>query len=188
MQWVVYGRTFLFYFYFIRMVHKSFFSWILNTNTRIFPFFTGVCLSTLGVRDTSVPGSFPDHWSQVLSGSTPVSGSFPGHWSQVPSRGYQSACWGGTRLLARGVPQDWGVPLARMGPGYPPSGQDVFFLNLNKPESNSLVNTRSAALIPSDTGIVLVFVPKRMCRYSTWTVIPELLICFHLFHLWEVYR
>ena len=56
-----------------------------------------------------VPGSFPDHWSQILSreypsprffsrsvipglsrGGTPVPGSFSGHWSQVLSRGYPS--------------------------------------------------------------------------------------------------
>ena len=71
-----------------------------------------------------VKGSFPVHWSQVLSRSTPVPGSFPVHWSQVLSRGYPSPRFfprslvrgpfqGDTPVLAGGTP-GWGTP-ARTG-------------------------------------------------------------------------
>ena len=50
-----------------------------------------------------VPQSFP--------GGTPVPGSFPGHWSQVLSRGNPSPGWAGTPVLARDTP----------GLGYPPA-------------------------------------------------------------------
>ena len=68
-------------------------------------------------------GSFPGHWSQVLStGGTPVPGSSPDHWSQVISGGNPSPGRGVTPLL--GYPQSGqdGVP-SQPGLGYPPTRQ-----------------------------------------------------------------
>ena len=69
------------------------------------------------------PRCFP---RSFLGGGTSNPGSFPGHWSQVLSWGYPSPGW-------RGVPQSWLVegtpgqgspPLARSGWGTPWPGQD----------------------------------------------------------------
>ena len=71
--------------------------------------------------DTPVSGSFPGHWSQVLSGRgshTPA----PGHWPQVFSRGGTSVMAGRVPHSFLGVPQSWpgGIPVC----GYPSPGKD----------------------------------------------------------------
>ena len=104
-----------------------------------------VCLSTFWLGGVyPVPGSFPGHWSQVLSGRYPSSMFFPRSLVPCPFWGVpqsqvlsqvtgprsflglpQSWLWAGTPVLAR---SGWGTPSQnRMGyPPYPPSkpGQD----------------------------------------------------------------
>ena len=68
--------------------------------------FTGVSLS-VHRGGTTVPGSFPGLWSQVLSGDTPV-----------PDRGYPCLSWGYPSPSQ--VPPLLGLDYPHLGLGYPP--------------------------------------------------------------------
>ena len=80
--------------------------------------FTGVCLSTIG-GGTPVPGSFPGHWSQVLSrGGTPVLAI------RVPSTGCPQPGQDSTGLGYPSGQNRTGVPPPIASPGWGTPSQD----------------------------------------------------------------
>ena len=98
---------------------------------------------------TTVPGSFPGHWSQVLSRGTPVPGSFPGHRSQV---------------LSGWVLQSWGVPSPSWG-----------YSSMRLPPARSGWDTPShdrTGVPPVRTGVLL---PQD--RTAKWALATQRAVC-----------